>query len=419
MKIEHCLWNVHYFIYGLIFLGSILGTKVSEAATYYVATNGSDSRSCTQAQNSNTPKRTITAALGCRGTARGAGTGHTVEVAAGTYTEELNNIPGGTSWDSPFILRAAAGATVWLKPNTGAARCATFAHANTKYVIFDGISCDAVNVGYDGYKITSGGAGTSDYIRIQNAEIKNAKNQGILVGSTGSEFINLNIHHNGGDRLSHGIYVTGTNNLIERCNIHENAGYGIHVYNSGGGVHNNTLHSNRVWGNGTSGASDPSGIILASGSGNKAYNNIVWNNPNGIQVAYGASGTEVYHNTIYNNTGSSGNCIHIGSGTSNGKIQNNICWKNRAGITNSGTNTLLSNNLMSDPLFVDVTSRNFAVLSSSPAVDEGVKIDAVKDDYAGVSRPKGAAYDIGAYEYAAGQLSVSLPAPTGLVISSD
>ncbi len=69
---------------GVILSIGAFNAQSSEAATYYVATTGSDSNTCMQAQGPSTPKRTINAALNCLGTATGAGAGHTVQVAAGT-----------------------------------------------------------------------------------------------------------------------------------------------------------------------------------------------------------------------------------------------------------------------------------------------------------------------------------------------
>src|SRR5207249_8025089 len=66
------------------------GTSTS-SASYYVGKNGSDSYSCSQARSSSTPKLTISAALGCVGYTAGAGANQIVQVAAGTYNEELDS----------------------------------------------------------------------------------------------------------------------------------------------------------------------------------------------------------------------------------------------------------------------------------------------------------------------------------------
>ena len=55
-------------------------------------------------------------------------------------------------------------------------------------------------------------------------------------------------------------------------------------------------------------------------------------------------------------------------------------------------------NLSSDPLFLNLSTRDFHLISSSPGVDAGVDVG-VTVDYAGDPRPRKSAYDIGAYEY--------------------
>src|SRR5438552_8218292 len=110
--------RVRCFLWPLLLaIGFVLIPALAHSTTYYVATTGSDTNTCTQAQDSSTPKRTVNAALNCLGTAAGAGAGHTVQVAPGTYVETIdNNLPGGTSWDAPFTLKAAAIGTATLQP---------------------------------------------------------------------------------------------------------------------------------------------------------------------------------------------------------------------------------------------------------------------------------------------------------------
>jgi len=64
-----------YFVCGLVLAGGILGAQVSDAATYYVATNGNDSNPGTEAQ----PWRTLQKA------AASVQAGDTVRIRAGNY----------------------------------------------------------------------------------------------------------------------------------------------------------------------------------------------------------------------------------------------------------------------------------------------------------------------------------------------
>jgi uncharacterized protein YjdB len=79
-------------------------------------------------------------------------------------------------------------------------------------------------------------------------------------------------------------------------------------------------------------------------------------------------------------------------------------------------------NISSDPLFLNLSSHDFHLQSGSPAKDAGITISSSNTynnytpwngnstDYTGVTRPQGANYDIGAYEFFAG--SVPPPPPT-------
>src|SRR5207244_12453501 len=130
------LQGVGSLLCGVLLLDGVLGAQVGEAATYYVATTGSDSNTCVQVQSPSTPKQTINAALNCLGTAAGAGAGHTVQVASGTYAETINNnLPGGTSWNTPFTLTAATSGTVTLQPPVGAGRCMLIARVTGQYAV--------------------------------------------------------------------------------------------------------------------------------------------------------------------------------------------------------------------------------------------------------------------------------------------
>ncbi|MCP4168515.1 MAG: hypothetical protein GY759_21845 [Chloroflexi bacterium] len=55
--------------------------------------------------------------------------------------------------------------------------------------------------------------------------------------------------------------------------------------------------------------------------------------------------------------------------------------------------------VVGDPLFVNAAGANFHLQKDSPAIDKGSSNDAPANDIDGHSRPSGAGYDIGAYEY--------------------
>ncbi len=51
-----------------------------------------------------------------------------------------------------------------------------------------------------------------------------------------------------------------------------------------------------------------------------------------------------------------------------------------------------------DPRFINPVGGDFRLRSGSAAIDSGSPVDAPKDDYSGNPRPKGAGFDIGAFE---------------------
>lgn len=58
----------------------------------------------------------------------------------------------------------------------------------------------------------------------------------------------------------------------------------------------------------------------------------------------------------------------------------------------------LSGNLDAEPLFVDLSALDFHLLRGSPAIDAGLATG-IAYDFAGVFRPVGSAFDLGAYEF--------------------
>jgi hypothetical protein len=97
---------------GIVLLIGVLVGRLSFAATFYVATTGNDSNSCTGAQNSSTPKRNI---IGARGglSCLGAGNARCIlDVRAGSYNDGITSVVSGTSFANAATIRAHSGETV-------------------------------------------------------------------------------------------------------------------------------------------------------------------------------------------------------------------------------------------------------------------------------------------------------------------
>jgi len=385
MKRQAASYRLHMVVLGWALLTL---TTVAEAATYYVATTGSDGNPGTLTA----PFRTLGQGVSV------LRPGDTLYVRAGTYTasSQLQSIPSGSSWAVPVTIAAYPGETpvlvaesdwqvIWL--DTG-----------TSYIVIDGFMMDATG-GWDGIKIEK----DTHHIRIQNSEIKYAPCNGILVSGNEHEFINVKVHENGmscpGGELGlhHGIYAGTQRTLIERSEFYRNGGWGVHVYHTFGGVDGNIVRNNRIYDNGQSGRGP--GMILSSGNGNIAYNNILWGNRRGgIQIDYGVTNAQVYNNTVYGNDGFGG--VYIGQYSSGADVRNNIVHNNSGGVlTDDGVNTTLSNNLTTNPHVINAVAGDFRLQADSPAIDAGLVLPAVPTDIEGISRPQGSGYDLGAYEF--------------------
>jgi parallel beta-helix repeat protein len=362
------------------FGAGVFHPATARASTYYVARTGNNAN----AGSSSAPFQTIAKGLSV------LRAGDTLYIRGGSYSESINSnsqtIPTGSSWSNAPVISAYGSEEVVINGLNLAA-------SYIQYVIFSGLTIDGGGVSFQN---------GAHHIRLQNGEVRNTNTQGIQGWYVSNiELINLRIHHNGSSdpaqgRLDHGIYIAITNALIEGCDIYENTGFGIQIYDSSGSradgtiIRNNRIHDNRGDGN----------VTLSYGNNIQFYNNLVYNGRNGVDVAYGnPTNTQIYNNTIYNHTG--GSAIQI-LGGSNTQIRNNILYQNGATIsTYGGSGLTTSNNLTSNPQFVSPSAGDFHLKSGSPAIDAGMKLDVVAADFDNIPRPSGPSYDIGAHEYRA------------------
>ena len=378
----------------IVLFSTTLYPNVATAATYYVATNGNNSNAGTL----QSPFQTIAKGLSV------LKAGDTLYLRAGNYGQSINSngltIPTGTSWTNAPLISAYPGETVVI---SGVNLAASY----IQYVVISGLTIDGGGVSFQ-----SG----AHHIRLQNSEIKNTNTQGIQGWYVSNiELINLKVHDNGSSdpvqaRLDHGIYMSIPNALIENCDIYNNSGYGIQIYDSSGSrsdgtiIRNNRIHGNRGDGN----------VTLNHGNNIQFYNNVVYGAANGVEVSYGSpSNTQIYNNTIYNH---SGNGIALKSGVSSTQIKNNILYQNATAINNSSSGLVSSNNLTTNPQFVNASGGDFHLSASSAAIDSGLAIPSVSVDFDAVPRPRGAGYDIGAFEYQSSAAGVPPGAPTNVRI---
>ncbi len=385
------------FVFVLIF--SCFSYKVDAAGNiYYVSPSGVD----TNAGSSTAPFKTIQKA------ANVVNAGDTVIVKDGTYTST-----------NAFLASFSRSGT--------ASNYITFKSENKWGAVITPKNLGQSS-GYDseGFVFT----GTASYINIEDFEIKNGS-FGAIYAQKGSNHLNFrgnNIHDigricsttdygftginliqatnilvenniihdigryepgengcNNGTSLNyknhdHGLYVNGVTDLIARNNIFYNIkrGQGVHFYSGDGFISSNINIINNTFAFGN--PYHPAGHIM------------LWGSVNNSTIA---------NNIFYSQVGS-GMQIYQGSyDYSNDTIKNNITYGG-TGKLNDGTATgiTISGNLnATDPKFTNPTSYDFTLLSSSPAINAGLTLGTVTNDFNLVSRPQGTSYDIGAYEY--------------------
>ena len=368
---------------------NVTTTATTTGKIYYVSISGNDANPGTLAK----PFKTI---------ARGSkvlASGDTLLIRAGTYNEVMeagfNGFVFRNGKSKTAMTRYAAYLTEKVVVKAPVGRAYVVQLKSNSYIeisglVFDGTNATSYAVKFDEYSINN---------RLLRNELVYGR-MGIAGGAM-NEIIGNRIHH----MKAYGIYTGGDNGLLEGNTFHDNGGYAIHHFQQNKTVNNWVFRNNIFYRNGRGyywGGTDfrkAPAVIISRGKNNKFYNNILYDNNAGIFVGYGAVDTLVANNTVYRNdtNGIDVNSAH--SGSINARIINNLVWANKSSqITNNATNTTLKTNLTTDPKVVS-PGVNFRLQSSSPAINKGTTLVEVPKDFLGVSRPRGSAYDIGAYEY--------------------
>ena len=342
----------------------------------YVATTGSDSNPGTQLK----PVKSI-----ARATAL-ASAGYVIHVAPGTYT----------------VSAPSAGSAGILTTKSGSSS------ARISYV------SDVKN----GARLVMSGTGIlwdskGSYVDILGFDLSGSGRIGILAEG-GSLNINYNYIHDftvsGGCNGGGGGAIVSTGslgNVVMSSNLIKNIGYqwvaggtcntvqGIYISNTKNVITNNVV----------------SGIAAVAiqqwhgATDSTIVNNTVFHSKMGILIGQGDAGatsTGSQNNYVANNIAYDNKYYGI---IESGKVGGNNRYVNNL-VTASGTNWKVkgsvSGSISSNPLFVNYQangSGNYRLSSSSPAIDRGAATLAPKVDIAGVARPRGAAVDVGAYEY--------------------
>ena len=398
------------------FLSAFSIAASAHAATYYVsASGGSDSNPGTEAA----PFKTI-----LRGS-KSLNSGDTLYIKAGTYDERMVNgindfrfVNGTASAYTRYAAAPGDEGKVIISPGPEGYNNFTVFFGNNSYIEMSGLVLDNSRTDdADRYLVKFGDYNSHQMatnIRFKGNELRNAR---IGIGNGGGNEIIGNYFH---DLRGYGIYTMFDNGLLEGNTFQNIGGYAIHHFQQDGAkAPDNWVIRNNVITNSGKTYISPHGdkphrplpaAVIARGTGTQFYNNIIYDSYAGLQVGLGAKNTLIANNTIYGN-GLFG--IDIQGRSDNAHAVNNIVYGNRdVNLRDQGTNTTLEGNLTTDPKFVNAAAGDFGVLDGSPAIDKGITVAQVPNDFTGKARPEAAAYDIGAFE-GAGSKADAMPDMSG------
>jgi parallel beta-helix repeat protein len=357
-------------------VAGISSVNVAGASIYnlYVSPTGSDSNTGTQAK----PFKTINKAASV------AKAGTTVHVAAGTYSGNVSTRTSGT----PTNRIRYVSDTKWGAKIIGTGSEGMWTN-NGNYVDITGF--DITGTGRLGI------LNYASYTVMSNNHVHNLTVSGGCTGSGGAGIDNATYTGSNGDMIGnviHDIGKPGSCNGIQ----------GLYSSNNGGHIMNNIVYRVSAWGiqlwHASTNTIIANNTVFANGAGGMGGGIVtgVGDAPGGVQL----TNTKVINNIVYANPASgivqycySGQSC-IGSGN---VVSNNLVYGNGSAISmkvGSATGTISA-----DPKFVSYNptgTGDYRLQSGSPAVNKGTATSAPASDIVGVARPKGGAYDIGAYE---------------------
>jgi hypothetical protein len=462
-------------------LGLLLWVLAATAATKYVDGNlGADcttgnysiaNRAC-NGSNGNA-WNTLTEGLS------NLSSGDTLSIRAGSYPSAFestwNAIPsGGGSRATATTIQGHPGETVTITHHGGDINSGviSFGNTNQSWLTLKDFKILGTNNNSTGLRM----APAPDYMRVENVEIDDYGENGILAGggdaqpyqwSVGMELVNLWIHDGGGRGLRHQnegpggehcIYMTGVKDSILENSILEDCldGFGLHWF----GAPEEVTPRNWIIRNNIIRRAFQAGVVFQDADHPiYFYNNIVTDNLGGGQ--FRDNGMYVWNNTFCNNAGNwpaiwiatdtgtafdggvvennivcnnsatfGAGGIYVETGVTDAVVRNNLVYGNTlsgsgSNYVNSGTNTVESGNLVGGSFsadFVNEAGDNYRLTSTSDARNVGRNLSGetggFSTDLLGTSRPQGSAWDIGAYEFIEGSDTTAPTTPATLTATA-
>ena len=367
-------------------VGLLLGSQYARAATYYVATTGSNSNPGTLAS----PFQTLQAGVNA------AHAGDTVIVRDGTYG------PTGGAGSMGVTINTGGSPSAWI---TLQAEHKGMAVLDCQLVCQAYINLPSASAAYWkilGFDITGGSsfgivaypAGANNLL-IQGNTIHNIGNHydstaqgiaGVFTDANVNVTVDGNVIHDVGRTAvltgshDHGIYTHGVNMVISN-NVFYNILNGWHIQTAvgfSGTIANNTFFGPNPY------PGKVGQVVIWDPEGSISIRNNVFYNPNSVavtNVGVSFSGPCSFdHNIVYSKTSSG-----------------------LAMIDSLPSGCVQSNNLLNvDPKLTtpSLPGYDFHLLTGSPAIGAGVVLAAVPADFGGVSR--GSRNDLGAFTFAGG-----------------
>jgi len=366
-----------------------------------------------------------------------ASSGDVIKVAAGVYTD-IHTRAGDKQVvyiNKDIILQGGFSSTNWVTPNLSA-NVTIIDAQNKERVIFVYGARPII----EGFTITGGKSDKSGggiYIDSANPVIE----QNIIKGNTAS-------------LAGGGLYINVSNAQINNNHIvgnKANWGGGIRIRDSETIFKGNRIDNNTAVFSG--------GGISIGGCGNKTvsiYDNLILNNSNGGIAILGASvelvnnifvgnqdgnsetlyfyggksspaNITLYHNTLVGGK-AKGDAVSSWGNVTASFVNNIICRHSKGIVNNDAANSSITadytlfnkngidytngvtstNERHGDPAFVNDTSSNYHIKSSSKARDRGTSLN-IFADIDGQKRPQGKGFDIGADEYETNKMNLYFP----------
>lgn len=422
----------------------VVGSQAAAGATFYTDKEGVGGHGCSDGNGGgiNDPFCTIAKGLSM------LGPGKTLYIRQGVYFETIDTkdqIASGTGWGADQMVMVAGYqneiATIRATTNVDPFVVSSYgSNRHIEFIRFENIEVDGAGIGGGisvlGNCTTGCGQGEKEVrdIRFVRMHVHNTRTNCTPFDDTKRtvtifayphrvDFLNSDIHHANCGR--YGFYMEGFDHIIEGNTIHDNEGYGIQIQFdgcSGGqcprGIHirNNTFYGNGIIHNAGS-PSDRGSLTIGNVPDGQiyVYNNVFHHNQAGPGVLPYSS-AELYNNTSYANVNDG--MGHDAGGSGHVIFRNNISYGNGGRNFNFDGSHTESNNLETDPNFMNAGGNDFHIKTPSPAINGGTDVALVTTDIEGTARPAGQ-NTIGAYQFQAGgtpfDFTLSSPAPQSVV----